>query len=242
MAADLPRLDDLVSRINREPALSPADRVGLAVQTAEDLGSLGDQLVTHYVQAAREAGCSWSQIGGQLGVSKQAAQQGFVAPAKRRLLGRRRGTPSGTPFDRWTDAARNVVVVAQEEARALGHHWVGTEHVLLGLLAENQTSAGTALGRFGVEREAVLAKVESIIGRGTQPVSPGAIAMTARTKKVFELAVREAEHLGQQQVEPGHLLLGLVREGEGVAAQILVQLGADLARVRRTVLDLLAKA
>lgn len=236
MATDLPRLDDLVSRINRDAALSAADRVGAAVRTADELGSLGDQLVTHFVQAAREAGCSWSQIGGQLGVSKQAAQQGFVAPGKRRLLGRRRGTPPGTPFDRWTDAARHVVVVAQEEARELGHHWIGTEHVLLGLLAED-TSAAVALRQFGIERNAVRSRVESIVGRGSQSVSPGSIAMTGRTKKVFELAVREAANLGDEQVEPAHVLLGLVREGEGVAAQVLVELGADLPKLRRSVLE-----
>jgi ATP-dependent Clp protease ATP-binding subunit ClpC len=141
-------------------------------------------------------------------------------------------------FERFTDRARRVVVLAQEEARMLNHDYIGTEHLLLGLVQEGHGVAATALEALGISLDAVRQQVELIIGRGQQP-RPGSIPFTPRAKKVMELAKRESEALGHGYVGTEHLLLGLVREGDGVAAQVLVRLGADLNRVRQQVILLL---
>jgi Clp amino terminal domain, pathogenicity island component/UvrB/uvrC motif len=142
-------------------------------------------------------------------------------------------------FERFTDRARRVVVLAQEEARMLNHNYVGTEHILLGLIHEGEGVAAKALESLGVSLEAVRQQVEAIIGQGQQaPV--GHIPFTPRAKKVMELALREALQLGHQYIGVEHILLGLIREGEGVAAQVLVRLGADLSRVRQQVVQLVS--
>ncbi len=142
-------------------------------------------------------------------------------------------------FERFTDKARRAVVLAQEEARTLDHNYIGTEHLLLGLLREEDGVAARALGSLGVSLEAVRRDVEAIIGRG-EAVPKGHIPFTPRAKKVLELALREALQLGHNYIGTEHILLGLVREGEGVAAQVLQKLGADLNRVRQTVVQLLS--
>src|SRR3989475_3445220 len=144
-----------------------------------------------------------------------------------------------TLFERFTDRARRVVVLAQEEARLLNHNYIGTEHILLGLIHEGEGVAAKALESLGVRLEAVRAEVEEIIGRGGLPVS-GHITFTPRAKKVLELSLRESMQLGHNYNGTEHILLGLIREGEGVAAQVLVKLGADLARVRQQVIQLLS--
>jgi ATP-dependent Clp protease ATP-binding subunit ClpA len=141
-------------------------------------------------------------------------------------------------FERFTDRARRVVVLAQEEARMLNHNYIGTEHILLGLLHEGQGVAAKALQSLGISLEAVRQQVEQIIGRGQQAPS-GHIPFTPRAKKVLELSLREAHQLGHDYIGTEHILLGLIREGEGVAAQALVRLGADLNRVRQQVIQLL---
>jgi ATP-dependent Clp protease ATP-binding subunit ClpA len=141
-------------------------------------------------------------------------------------------------FERFTDRARRVVVLAQEEARMLNHNYIGTEHLLLGLVHEGEGVAAKVLESLGISLRAVRQQVEEIIGQGQQ--APGGhIPFTPRAKKVIELAQREANDLGHNYVGTEHLLLGLVREGEGVAAQVLVKLGADLAGVRQQVVHLL---
>jgi ATP-dependent Clp protease ATP-binding subunit ClpA len=140
-------------------------------------------------------------------------------------------------FERFTDRARRVVVLAQEEARMLSHNYLGTEHLLLGLVHEGEGVAARALESLGISLQ-VRQQVEEIIGQGQQPPA-GHIPFTPRAKKVMELAQREANDLGHNYVGTEHLLLGLVREGEGVAAQVLVKLGADLAGVRQQVVHLL---
>jgi ATP-dependent Clp protease ATP-binding subunit ClpA len=142
-------------------------------------------------------------------------------------------------FERFTDRARRVVVLAQEEARLLNHDYVGTEHLLLGMIAEGQGVAAKALESLGISLEAVRAQVEEIIGQGQQAPS-GHIPFTPRAKKVLELSLREANQLGHNYIGTEHLLLGLIREGEGVAAQVLVKLDADLPRVRQQVIQLLS--
>ena len=142
-------------------------------------------------------------------------------------------------FERFTDRARRVVVLAQEEARLLNHNYIGTEHILLGLIHEGEGVAAKALESLGVSLEAVRNQVEEIIGQGGTSPS-GHIPFTPRAKKVLELSLREALQLGHNYIGTEHILLGLIREGEGVAAQVLVKLGADLSRVRQQVIQLLS--
>jgi ATP-dependent Clp protease ATP-binding subunit ClpC len=141
-------------------------------------------------------------------------------------------------FERFTDRARRVVVLAQDEARMLNHKYIGTEHILLGLIHEGQGVAAGALQSAGISLEAVRQEVEQIVGRGEQAPS-GHIPFTPRGKKVLEFSLRESQQLGQDYIGTEHILLGLLREGEGVAVQVLVRLGADLNRVRQQVIQLL---
>jgi len=142
-------------------------------------------------------------------------------------------------FERFTDRARRVVVLAQEEARMLNHNYIGTEHILLGLIHEGEGVAAKALESLNISLEGVRAQVEEIIGPGQQAPS-GHIPFTPRAKKVLELSLREALQLGHNYIGTEHILLGLIREGEGIAAQVLVKLGADLNRVRQQVIQLLS--
>jgi len=142
-------------------------------------------------------------------------------------------------FERFTDRARRVVVLAHEEARTLEHDRIGTEHILLGLIAEGHGVAATALGALGIGPQEVRSQVQEIIGQG-QHAPASHIPLTPRAKKVLELSPREAQQLGHNYIGTEHILLALIREGQGVAAQVLVHQGADLNRVRRQVLQLLA--
>jgi ATP-dependent Clp protease ATP-binding subunit ClpC len=142
-------------------------------------------------------------------------------------------------FERFTDRARRVVVLAQEEARMLNHNYIGTEHILLGLIKEGEGVAAKGLEALGISLDGVRSQVEEIIGQGQQAPS-GHIPFTPRAKKVLELSLREALQLGHNYIGTEHILLGLIREGDGVAAQVLVKLGADLNRVRQQVIQLLS--
>ena len=142
-------------------------------------------------------------------------------------------------FERFTDRARRVVVLAQDEARGLKHNYIGTEHLLLGLISEGEGVAAKALETMEIKGEAVRASVIEIIGEGEKPVE-GHIPFTPRAKRVFELSLREALQLGHNYIGTEHLLLGLLKEGEGVAAQVLTKQGADLAQVRQTVIQMLS--
>jgi hypothetical protein len=152
---------------------------------------------------------------------------------------------SGSPyargvFERFGDGARHVVVLAQEEARLLQHNYIGTEHILLGLLHEGQGVAARTLDSLGVSLAAARSQVEEIIGRPAAATPVGHIPFTPRAKKVLELSLREALQLGHDYIGTEHILLGVLREGEGVATQVLLRLGADLAGVRERVIELLA--
>src|SRR4029453_5445816 len=147
--------------------------------------------------------------------------------------------PAVQVFERFTDRARRVVVLAQEEARMLNHNYIGTEHILLGLVRERDGVAGIALVSLDISLDAVRQQVEEIIGKG-QAAPTGHIPFTPRAKKVLELSLREALQLGHNYIGTQHILLGLIREGEGVAAQVLQKLGADLNRVRQTVIQILS--
>jgi ATP-dependent Clp protease ATP-binding subunit ClpC len=145
----------------------------------------------------------------------------------------------GSVFERFTDKARRVVVLAQEEARMLNHNYIGTEHLLLGLVHEGEGVAARAVESLGISLTDVRRDVGEMIGRG-EGAPAGHIPFTPRAKKVLELSLREALQLGHSYIGTEHILLGLVREGEGVAAQVLQKLGADLNRVRQTVIQLLS--
>ncbi len=199
-----------------ELAAGTLDTSGVAVWLAPRLRPLG-----HAVTCAKEASMRrWRPL--------VALSMGMATMRRQ---------PKGM-FQRFTDRARRAVHLAQEEARLLRHNYVGTEHLLLGLLYEGEGVAAKTLGSLGISLEAVRAQVEQIIGHG--PTTPtGHIPFTPRAKKVLELSLREALQLGHHYIGTEHLLLGLLREGEGVAAQVLARLGADHARVREAVLELL---
>ena len=144
-------------------------------------------------------------------------------------------------FERFTDRARRVVVLAQEEARVLDHNYIGTEHILLGLIHEGEGVAARALESLGISLEAVRTQVQEMIGPGDEAPT-GHIPFTPRAKKVLELSLREALGLGHNYIGTEHILLGLIREGQGVAAQVLVKLGASFERVRQQVIQILADA
>jgi ATP-dependent Clp protease ATP-binding subunit ClpC len=141
-------------------------------------------------------------------------------------------------FERFTDRARRVVVLAQVEARALDHNYIGTEHILLGMLSEGEGVAARALQELGISLDVIRQRVEETIGRGSHPQA-GHIPFTPRAKKVLELSLRESLQLGHEYIGTEHVLLGLVREGEGIAAQVLTGLGATMDRVRHQVIEIL---
>jgi ATP-dependent Clp protease ATP-binding subunit ClpA len=144
-------------------------------------------------------------------------------------------------FERFSDRARRVVVLSQEEARLLDHNHIGTEHILLGLVHEGEGVAARALESLGIRLDAVRREVEDIVGQGGSPPSEH-IPFTPRAKKVLELSLREAIQFGHTYIGTEHILLGLLREGEGVACQVLVNLGANLPKVRARVLQLVTES
>jgi ATP-dependent Clp protease ATP-binding subunit ClpC len=144
-------------------------------------------------------------------------------------------------FEKFSDRARRVVVLAQEEARLLNHDYIGTEHILLGLVHENEGLAAQVLESLNVGLDAVRREVEDLVGQGGSPPSEH-IPFTPRAKKVLELSLREAIQHGHNYIGTEHILLGLLREGEGVACQVLVKLGASLPKVRARVLQLVAES
>jgi hypothetical protein len=241
---DLPDLDRLIAAVTAEALTDqPLDRLAAAARARDELDELTEALLDHFVEAAREAGCSWSQIGGTIGVSKQAAQQRHTATESvaRRLLGRlpqQRRQGRNLFFRRFTARARSAVVHAQGAARRLGHNYIGTEHVLLGIFAEPESVAAKALVEMGVTGEAVEAAVIELIGRGHEQVR-GHIPFTPRAKKVLQLSLREAIALGHNYIGTEHMLLGLTRETKGVAAQVLAGQGVDYDRARSVLLLLL---
>ena len=168
------------------------------------------------------------------------------AAPSRHLLGklfsrgrdRERLEPSGDRFDKFTMRARRVLELAQEEAHRFGHNYIGTEHLLLGLIREGDGVAARVLSSMSVDLARVRSGVEFIIGRGDRP-TVGEVGLTPRAKKVIELAVDEARRLGHRYIGTEHLLLGLVREGEGIAAGVLESLGVNLERLRAQILHVL---
>ncbi len=169
----------------------------------------------------------------------RATGWGFNSPLAHRLTASTRPTYPERVFERFTDRARRVVVLAQAQARLLNHDYIGTEHILLGLIEEGEGIAARALAALDVPFDAVRREIQEMVGEG-RSVPTGHIPFTPRAKKVLELSLREALQLGHNYIGTEHILLGLVREGEGVAAQVLQKLGADLDRVRAAVIQQLS--
>ena len=144
-------------------------------------------------------------------------------------------------FDKFTERARRVLALAQEEAQRFNHNYIGTEHLLLGLIREGEGVAAKVLANLGVDLNRVRSAVEHIIGRGDRPVV-GEVGLTPRSKKVIELAVNEARRLNHHYIGTEHLLLGLIREGEGIAAGVLESLGINLERVRTQTIQVLSQS
>jgi hypothetical protein len=194
---------------------------------------MGDDLVGHFVEQARGAGASWAQVGEQLGVTKQAAQQRHFSRRLSFHLGRQFKSGGRGPFERFTQEAREVIVKAQEEARGFLHNYLGVEHVLLGLSADRVV--GPLLSAAGASRDAILDQVRQIVGEG-RDTPAGTIPFTPRAKWALEAAARAAGRSGEQ-IEPAHILLGVLDLHEGVGAQIL-----DVLEVSRDDLRSKAKA
>jgi hypothetical protein len=222
----------------RSSSDEPLDRLAAASLRHDELTDRADELLDHFVQAARGAKCSWAQIGEVLGVTKQAAQQRHGRWQLQNLPDLMRGWRGKRPglFQRFTPRARNVVVDAQEAARSLGHDHVGTEHILLGILGSPDSLAAKALGRFDITRAVVLEDIEARVGRGDPTAVPRHVRFDAQAKKALELALREALQLGHNYIGTEHELLGIVRADGGVAAAILRDRGIRPDEVRAAVL------
>jgi ClpA/ClpB-like protein len=236
-------LDELITQTRAQASTpEPIELLASAARQQQELADLGESLLDHFVQEARAAGCSWSQIGTTLGVTKQAAQQRHSA--LRSLIGKFRGGVESVltrgMFTRFTPAARRVVVLAQEQARGLRHNYIGTEHLLLGVLAESEGVGAQALAGAGITLDVARAGVEQLTGCG-QKTPSGHVPFTPRSKKVLELALRESHHLGHNYIGTEHILLGLLREGHGVGAQVIAATDTQPAQLRASVLALLDK-
>jgi hypothetical protein len=199
--------------------------LGTASSVVAELEEVGDSLLGHFVDRCRRHGCSWSEISAALGVTKQAAHKRFSSPAP--------------TLERFTPRARRTVDAASAAARALGHNYVGTEHLLLGLFAEPEAFAARALADAGVDRAAVEAKVLEALPRQAEALldNPPYIPQASQA---LQNALREALELGHNYIGTEHVLLGLLREGEAPAGRILAELGVSLPPTRGRLLEMIS--
>ncbi|MEU6850010.1 Clp protease N-terminal domain-containing protein [Actinacidiphila alni] len=214
------RLDDLIDYVKQQhPGSDPLQNLQHAVTVADHVGEVADHLIGHFVDQARRAGASWTDIGQHMGVSKQAAQKRFVPKASEDLdfLDVEAG------FNRFTPKARKAVADAQEEARTAGHDAVEPEHLVLGLLDQPTALAGMALESLGVDAAAVRAAVATD-GTRTEPLK-GGIPVAPATKKTLQLVLREALRLGHNYIGTEHILLGVLSDDQEPAARALASLG-----------------
>ncbi len=221
-------LDSLIRAVE---ASAPDDRLtqlAHASATASQLGDLGDSLLGVFVDRCRHDGRSWSEIGGALGVTKQAVQKRFVSPGMLNMT-----------FERYTDRARRVVAHAAEESRALRQNYRGTEHLLLALFDEPEGIAARVLVELGATKELVRSALLEIVPEGETPVE-GDPPFTPRSVRVMELTLSSALELGHNYIGTEHILIALLREGEGLAAQIMRRLGLARSRVETRIREMLA--
>jgi Clp amino terminal domain, pathogenicity island component len=201
------------------------DRVEEAVAMAGTLTEVADHLIGHFIDEARRDGVSWTQIGTRLGVTKQAVRKRFapddVAPEP---------SAKDKAFGRYTQAAQHAIVLARDSAREHHHHYIGTEHILLGVCQKRNYPGAQAIEAAGVSVDALEQAVVARLGEASAEV-PEMIPFTAKAKKVLELTLRAALRLGHEQVGTEHILLGLLAEGTGLAGQILTEHGIDEARI-----------
>lgn len=228
---DMPvRLDELISYVRTQNG-SPLDHVSAAVLVSEHLGEAADHLIGHFVDQARKSGASWTEIGQSMGVTKQAAQKRFVPNAINIWQAMR-----SKPFSRFTDRARNVIRASQDEAREHRHHYVGTEHLALGLLHEPSGLAVKAIEALGVPLEtAHEALVAALAPASLTELPTGNIPMTAKATKVLDLTLREALRMGHNYIGTEHLLLGILEEGTGLGATTLTGLGITTERAEEQI-------
>ncbi len=229
---DLNQLIDAVEDGNDDPL----DRISAAATLKDQIEQLGDELLDHFVKDARDAGCSWTQIGEALGVTRQAAQQRHGGLFGRIVEGLKTGK-----FQRFTKRARAAVVAAQTAARDRQHDAVETEHLLLGLFEGGDDDAGVAvvaLGHLGVDRATVERLVDERLPAGERPVR-GHIPFTTQSKKTLELALREALRLGHNYIGTEHIVLALRRVDEGGAAQIMAARGVTYESLQSTIVGIL---
>jgi hypothetical protein len=229
--ADGLNLDQLSAAVaTRAQSGDPVHQLAAAVEMADELRDLGDELLDRYVTAAREHGRSWADIGAALGVSKQAAQQRFVA-----------ASPDGTTWPKdFDEDARALLPAAQLHARRFHHRYLATEHLLLALTADAGL-AGTTLARLGVDADQVTDRIRRIVGEGHSSET-ATLGISPRTKRVLEAAGLEARRLGNRcaTASPEHVLLALSAQHDAVAAQILRDLGAGDDQLRHQLGELLA--
>lgn len=224
-------LDGLIQSVALDtPSGDVLDQLATASGTAVELGDLGDSLLGYFVDRCRHDGHSWAEIGGSLGVTKQAVQKRFVA---------RPGV--GFMLERFTVRARRVLDDATEEARALDHNYRGTEHLLLALFDQPEGVAAKVLESMKITRAAVERAVLALVIGGSGGVPVDQPPLTPRATRVLELAGEyEALDLGHNYIGTEHILLGLLREENGVAARVLTELGVDHASVKAKTIELLA--
>ncbi len=223
------RLDELIGYVKSQEG-TPLDHVSTAVQLSERLGELADHLIGHFVDQARRAGASWTEIGRSMGVTKQAAQKRFVSKAPDWPTAAASAF-SKHPFARFTDRAKRAILAAEEEAREHRHDYIGTEHIALGLLHEPEGLAAKGIealsGSTEAAREALLAALQS--AKVEHPVS-GKIPFTVRARNVMESAVREALNFGHNYIGTEHLLLGVLDDPHCLGAKTLDGLGITKER------------
>ncbi|GAY12305.1 Clp protease N-terminal domain-containing protein [Pseudonocardia sp. N23] len=227
------RLDDLIDTVlHRSTTPDPLDRLGNAVLVADDLGEVADHLVGHFVDQARRAGASWTEIGRAMGVTKQAAQKRFVPRAREEDF-------EGGPYARFTPRAQATVLAAHEAALRLQEPEVTTQHLVLGLLTEPESIAGVALARLGSDLDRVGDAMEGAAGPAVEepPTNP---PFSGSARKALDLTRREALRLGHNYIGTEHLLLGILSDPADPAATALARLGVDHAAVETFVHEALA--
>ncbi|WP_322767458.1 Clp protease N-terminal domain-containing protein [Frankia sp. Cr1] len=213
-------LDGLVNHVTRlHPEGDALAHLSEAVGVSEQMGDVADQMVGHFVDAARKSGMTWAEIGRSMGVSRQAAQKRFIPRSAAT------GELDAAAYDRFSPRARAVIAASQEEARAAGHDYLGTEHIVLGLLSQPEGLAGKFLSEKTTP-EQLRAAMSEVLGPRRENV-PEYIPYTSRGKRSIELSVQEAQQLGHDYVGTEHLLLGVLADQHGVGTQVLLRLGVD---------------